>query len=142
MTEQLIEQETKLSYIVSFRGKAAIFAWSSTPEQTLKSSVDLKTKTRPSEIFWLAENLGCTLGHKKIFASNLDIYNRLLIYACVRPAIKNVEKATNLATLVLELNSYDTQYWASRFRELWWKHGNYKLLLKAVKAFKLFFNLE
>jgi hypothetical protein len=142
VTEQITQQETKIFYIVSFRGKATIFEWSSTPEQTLKSSVDLKTKTYPSEIFWLAENLGCMLGRQKVFAPNLDVYNRLLIYACVRPTIKNVEKATNLATLVLRLNSYDAQYWASRFRELWWKHENYKLLLKAIKAFKLFFELK
>lgn len=142
MNKQITQQETKLSYIVSFRGKVTIFAWSSVPEQTLKSSVDLKVKTRPPEILWLAENLGCLLGHRKVFASNLDIYNRLLIYACVRPTIKNAQKAANLAMLVLELNSYDAQYWASRFRELWWKHENYKLLLRAAKAFKLFFNLE
>ncbi|MEM3550643.1 MAG: hypothetical protein QXV01_06080 [Candidatus Bathyarchaeia archaeon] len=142
MNKQLKQQETKLSYIVDFRGETTIFAWSSTQEEKLKSSVDLKVKTKPPEILCLAENLGCLFGQRKVFASNLDVYNRLLIYACVRPTVKSVEKAATLATLVLEINSYDAQYWASRFRELWWRHGNYKHLLKAVKAFKLFFNFE
>jgi len=142
MTRQITQQEAKVSYTLSFRGQITTFLWSSTPGKSLKSSVDLKVKTRPTEVLWLAENLGCLFGHRKVFPSSLDIYNRLLIYACVRPTVRSIEKARSLATLVLELNSWDALYWASRFRELWWKHENYRHLLKAAKAFRLFFDLE
>jgi len=142
MSRQLTQQEPKVCYTISFRGEMTTFLWTAAPGKPLKSSVDLKVKMQPSEVMWLAENLGCLLGSGKVFASSLDIYNRLLIYACVRPTLKNLEKATSLAMLVLELNSWDALYWASRFRELWWKHEKYKRLLKAAKAFKLFFDME
>jgi len=128
--------------MVSIRGEVATFVWSSTPDNPSKSAVDLKVKMRPVEVLWLAEQLGCILRQRKVLASNLDIYNRLLIYACVRPTLKDAEKARSLASLVLELNSWDALYWASRFRELWWKHEKFMHLLKAAKAFKLFFGAE
>jgi len=142
VTRQLTQQEARACYFVSFRGHVTTFLWSSTREQPLKSSVDLKVKMRPSEVLWLAESLGCLFERGKVFASNLDIYNRLLIYACVRPTVRSIDKARSLASLVPELNSWDALYWASRFRELWWKHEKYKRLLKAAKAFKLFFDLD
>jgi hypothetical protein len=90
----------------------------------------------------LAENLGCSVEGSRISTSHLDFYNRLLVYACVRPTLKSVETIKSLAMLVLELNSWDALYWASRFRELWWEYGKYRHLSKAVKAFKLFFGLS
>jgi hypothetical protein len=128
--------------MIELKGDATTFIWSSTPKSPLKSSVDLKVKVPPSELLWLAEKLGCSTKGSRIIVSNLDIYNRLLVYACVRPLIKNIENVKDLTALVLELNNWDALYWASRFRELWWKHGNYKSLLKTAKAFKLFFGLD
>jgi len=142
MSRQQTQQEAKTCYVVRLKGETATFIWSSTPENPLRSSMDLKVKTRPLEILWLAENLGCSFGDGKVSASSLDLYNRLLVYACVRPAVKNVEKVRSLAMLVLELNSWDALYWASRFRELWWRHEGYRCLLKSARAFKLFFDLE
>ncbi|MEM2459570.1 MAG: hypothetical protein QXG66_05010, partial [Candidatus Bathyarchaeia archaeon] len=62
--------------------------------------------------------------------------------ACVRPLMRKPEKIDELAQLVFEINSLDALYWASRFREVWWKHAKYRKILKVAKAFKLFFNLE
>jgi len=129
-------------YIVRLRGKTATFIWSSTPDNPLRGSVDLKVKISPSELLWLAKNLNCPIKDNKIFLPSLDLYNRLLIYACIRPALKSVEKIRSLTTCVLELNSWDALYWASRFRELWWNYEKLRNLKSAVKAFKLFFNIH
>lgn len=128
--------------MVKLNGETATFLWSSTVENPLQSSIDLKVKTRPTELLWLANNLRCSIENGKITFSSLDPYNRLLIYASIRPTVKSAEKAGNLAMLVLELNSWDAFYWASRFRELWWEHKNYRRLSKVAKAFQLFFGLN
>lgn len=127
--------------MVKLKGKTATFLWSSAIENPLESSIDLKIKTRPTELLSLANNLRCPIEDGKIRFSSLDLYNRLLIYASVRPTLKSIEKAATLAMLVLELNSWDAFYWASRFRELWWEHKNRRPLFKAAKAFRLFFGL-
>jgi len=44
--------------------------------------------------------------------------------------------------LIKGMTGWDAHYWASHFRELWWENRRYRGLLKAVKAFKLFFGLE
>jgi hypothetical protein len=142
MSRQLTQQEAKVCYVIRLKEKRATFLWSSIPEKPLKSSVDLKSETYPSEILFLAENLGCLIDGERLFAPNIDIYNRLLIYACVRKTIRNIEKARVLAMLVLDINDWDALYWASKFRELWWKHNRYRPLLKAIKAFKFFFDLD
>lgn len=142
MIKQQAQQEGKACYMVRFRGDATTFIWSSTPENPLKSSVDLKVRVQPSDLLWLAENLGCPIEDGKILTSHLDLYNRMLVYACVRSTVKSIETARNLAMLILELNSWDALYWASRFRELWWEHRKYRYILKAVRAFKLFFGLS
>lgn len=128
--------------MVKLKGKTATFLWSSAVENPLESSIDLKIKTRPTELLSLANNLRCPIEDGKIRFSSLDLYNRLLIYASVRPTLKSIEKAATLAMLVLELNSWDAFYWASRFRELWWEHKNHRQLFKAAKAFRLFFGLS
>lgn len=141
MSEQ-IYLNSKVLYVLKLRGSKATFTWSSLPSSKLKSSIDLKVKVNPSEIFWLAENFSCLCKNNIIYAPNLDAYNRLVIYACVRPSIKDVEKAKYLALQVVELNNWDAHYWASKFRELWWTHRKYKPLMKVAKSFKLFFNIE
>ena len=121
-------------------GKTLTFIWSSTPNTPLKGSVDLKIRQIP-ELPLIAKNMGCQIQNGRIIIPDLDIYNRLLIYACVRISLRSRRKIKDLATLVFELGNLDAHYWASRFRELWWKHGKYRPLLNTAKAFKLFFGL-
>lgn len=134
--------QTGISFRVRFRKNKAEFLWSSTPERPIRGSVDLRVRVNPLELSWLARNLGCLVESEDVLVPSLDAYNRLLVYACVRPTIKDDEKAVNLALLVLDLNGWDAHYWASRFRELWWKFGLYRPLIRIVKAFKLFFGLD
>jgi hypothetical protein len=141
MTEQIAEQG-KILYNVSFRGETATFLWSPNPEGSLRSSVDLKVKKCVPEIKWLARNLGCSSDQERVLTSNFDSYNRLLIYACVRPTLKNAQKASDLAIIAMNITSWDALYWASRFREIWWRNENYRSLIKSTKAFRLFFGLE
>lgn len=135
-------QEFKPRYVVRLAGKTATFLWSSSPDATLKSSVDLKVKSHLSEILWLAKNMGCSSEDNMIFVRNLDAYNRLIIYAWIRSTVKKPETAKKLASLVLDINSWDALYWASRLRELYWNREKYSRRLRLAKAFKLFFGLE
>ena len=139
--EQALE-EKRLCYKVRFMQETATFLWSSNLNSPLESAVDLKIKTWPKELFRIAKNLNCPIKNEEILLPNSDPYNRLLIYACVRPTVKNLEKARTLVMLILELNSWDALYWASRFRELWWEYKTHRRLLKVARAFKLFFGLS
>jgi hypothetical protein len=143
MTSQLIlENSSTPRYAISLKGNMVTFLWSAATHENLESSVDLKIKTRLEELQSLAVNLGCMVHQKKIIVPKLDAYNRLLIYASVRPLMRKTEKVEELAQLVFEISSLDALYWASRFREVWWKHAKYRRIMKIVKAFKLFFDLE
>lgn len=129
-------------YIINLKGNVATFLWSAASQENLESSIDLRIRIKPEELYSLAENLGCINDQGKIIFPDFDSYNRLLIYACVRPLIKKSEKIEELVQLVFEINDLDALYWASRFREIWWKYAKYRRILKVAKAFKLFFNLE
>jgi len=143
MTSQLIlEDSFTPRYAISLKGNIATFLWSAATHENLESSVDLKIKTRQEELCSLAVNLDCMIQQKKIIVPKLDAYNRLLIYASVRPLVRKTEKVEELARLVFEISSLDALYWASRFREVWWKHAKYRKIMKIVRAFKLFFGLE
>ena len=131
---------TQKTYFSIKLGKSMTFIWSSTPDNPLKGSIDLKIRQIP-ELLLIAKSLGGKVQNGRIIIPNLDIYNRLLIYACVRTSLRSGRKIRDLATLVFELSNLDAHYWASRFRELWWRHGKYRLLLNTAKAFKLFFDL-
>jgi len=143
MLRETLSAKTHRPYIaVRQKGKTATFMWTSSPESRLKSSVDLKIKIEWDEILWFAKILNCQTERNEIIFSNLDPYNRVLIYACVRKTIQSPRKASQLANLVLNLNSWEAFYWASSIREIWWEHKSVKKLYKAAKAFKILFNLE
>ncbi len=125
-----------------YRGKTATFLWTSTPETLLKSSVDLKVRIEWDELLWFAKILNLPLKGNLIIFPDLDIYNRVLIYACVRKFIRSPKIAKKLAYLVLDFNSWEAFYWASCIRENWWRHRSLRKLHRTAKAFKVMFELE
>ena len=139
MSKQALEN---ISYVITFNGSKASFFWTSEPKKLVRALMDLQTKVSSRELLWLAENMSCIIRGKRIYAPSLDSYNRLIVYACVRPSLKDMEKAKHLAFQVLGMNSFDAHYWASKFREIWWNYERYRSLAKSVRAFKLFFNME
>ena len=141
MSEQITEAESPICYLINLDGNQARFIWSSNPFSQLESSLDLKSRVSKIELLYLADILNCPVKENMILPSNLELYSRLLIYASVRPTIRGGSGPRDLAQLVMNLNGIDTNYWASRFRELWWRHGHYRPLMKASKSFKLFFGL-
>jgi len=86
--------------------------------------------------------MGCSVNKDIVVIHNLDVYNRLIIYAWVRSTLRDPKAAKRLALLVMDINSWDALYWASRLRELYWNREEYSKRLKLAKAFKLFFGLE
>ena len=135
-------QEDPIRYLLKLERGYARFIWSSNPWSPLEGSIDLKVRVNLIELFYLADVLNCSVKDEEILPQSLEIYNRLLLYACIRPTIRDRGKAMDLAQLVLDLNSLDAHYWASRFRELWWRHGCYRPLMKTSKSFKLFFGVD
>jgi hypothetical protein len=136
------EQEAiplKPLYLIKAYGKSVKFTWSSNPRKPLRGSTDLKARIGFSELLKLAAKMGCQVNGSEILPPNQDAYNRLLIYACVRTALKKPSEVLKLANCVVEMNSWDAHYWASAFRRLWWSGTSYRNLRQAVKAFKLFF---
>jgi hypothetical protein len=136
------EQEAiplKPLYLIKAYSKNVKFTWSSNPRKPLRGSTDLKARIGFSELLKLAAKMGCQVNGSEILPPNQDAYNRLLIYACVRTALKKPSEVLKLANCVVEMNSWDAHYWASAFRRLWWSGTSYRNLRQAVKAFKLFF---
>jgi hypothetical protein len=129
-------------YRIKANGKTVRFIWSSNPKKPLKGSTDLKSRVGFHELLKLAGGMGCQANGSEILLPNQDIYNRLLIYACVRNSLRKPSGVLRLADCVVEMSGWDALYWASAFRKLWWSSSNYRSLRKAVKAFKLFFNVE
>ena len=141
--ECFLSKKTHKPYIaIRYGGKTATFLWTSSRESILKSSVDLRIRVGQDEFLWLAKVLGCRVNKNEIVFSNLDQYNRILIYAYVRKTIRSPGKANCLANLILDLNSWEAFYWASVIRENWWEHRSIKKLYRVAKSFKLLFNLE
>ncbi|MGB9809532.1 MAG: hypothetical protein ACPLSA_05765 [Caldanaerobacter sp.] len=134
---------TETKYQIRLARNEATFIWGSTPQSPLKYSIDLKTKINPKELLLLAKEFSIPVEENKILVQNLELYNRLLIYACVRPSLReNIENIRKLQEKIFDMTSWDAHYWASAFRELWWKHGKRLKLQKAVKAFRIFFEIE
>lgn len=141
MSEEGTAFTIKPVYVIKAHGRTVKFTWSSSPERPLKGSIDLRARVSFSELLGLARGVHCQVSGSEILPPNLDAYNRLLIYACVRPALKRPTEVLRLADCVAEMSGWDAHYWASAFRELWWSRRNHKGLREAVRAFKLFFNI-
>jgi len=131
----------KTCFTVRLYQRSAAFYWSLCPA-VKGGNLDLKAKVPLRELRSLAKELGCEVAGSRIIAPDIDQYNRLIIYAAIRPTIASPAKAVELMWLIKGMTGWDAHYWASHFRELWWENRRYRGLLKAVKAFKLFFGLE
>jgi hypothetical protein len=142
MKATALEQILQTKYQIQLSKNKATFIWSSTPENPLESSIDLKTKINPYELLLLAKEFNCPVDDNRILIQNLEQYNRLLIYACVRPLLKNAESICKLQEKIFDMTSWDAHYWASAFRESWWKYGKHSELHRLIKAFILFFELK
>ena len=142
MSEQEATFILKPLYLIRAYSKTVKFTWSSNPRKPLKGSTDLKARVSFSELLKLAVKMGCQVNGSEILPPNQDAYNRLLIYACVRTAIKKPSEVLKLANCIIEMNGWDAHYWASAFRKLWWSGTRLRNLRQAVKAFKLFFGIE
>lgn len=142
MSQQETASTLKPLYMIRAYSKTVKFTWSSNPRKPLKGSTDLKARVSFSELLKLARNLGCQVNGPEILPPNQDAYNRLLVYACVRPALKWPREVLSLADCVVKMSGWDALYWASAFRELWWLSCNHRSLRKAIRAFKLFFNIS
>jgi len=136
------EQILQTKYQIKLSKNKATFIWSSTPENPLKSSIDLKTKINPYELLLFAKEFNCPADDSRILVQNLEQYNRLLIYACVRALLKNAGSIRKLKEQILNMTSWDAHYWASAFRESWWKYGKHSELQRLIKAFILFFEIK
>ena len=132
--------ETK--YLIKLTKDKATFIWGSTPQKPLRSSIDLKVRINPKELLLLAREFNASVRGDRIFVQDLETYNRLLIYACVRPSLRrNLKSVHRLREQISNMTSWDSHYWASAFRELWWRYGRITKLRNVVKAFRLFFEI-
>jgi len=138
----MIENRVERRHFIKLNGEMAEFVWSSTPENPTRGSTDLRIKVKVGELLHLARVLGCSRERDVISVPSLDAYNKLLLYSAVRASIRRPDKAKELAELILDLKGWDIHYWASKFRELWWRYRRPSRLMKTAKAFKLLSGLE
>jgi len=142
-TKNLNQELLNINYQIKLNKKEAIFIWGSTPQKPLKSSIDLKARINPKELVLLAKEFDAHIYSNKILVHDLDTYNRLLIYASVRSSLgKDPERIHKFREVIFDMTSWDAHYWASAFRELWWKYGKRNKLRNMIKAFMLFFEIK
>lgn len=122
------------AFKVRMYGKSAAFTWLST--------CDLKAKVDAEELARAARKMGLHVNGRTITVDDLDAYNRLLIYAAVRPFLKHASQANSLLWLVRNLNGWQASYWASEFREAWWAKPGPRSIRRVARAFITLFELE
>jgi len=142
MSVETIREIIQTRYQIKLSKNRATFTWSSNRLTSLKSSVDLKTRIDPRELTILAKSFGALVERDKIIIQDLEQYNRLLIYACVRTSLRRAENISKLQAQIFGMTTWDAHYWAAAFREQWWKKGKSSGLRRLVKAFKLFFEID
>ena len=121
---------TQAAFKIRIYKKSVSFTWLST--------CDLKAKVNVGELVRLAWKLGLDANGSSITVDSLDAYNRLLVYAAVRPFLDN---GAELALLVQNMNSWEASYWASVIREAWWAGEGQRGVSRVAKAFITLFGL-
>lgn len=121
------------TFKIRLYGKSVSFTWLST--------CDLKAKIDAEELARVARKMGLQVSGRTIAVDDLDGYNRLLIYAAVRPLLRSASQAHELLWLVRNLNSWQAGYWASEFREAWWARPSPSSVRRVAKAFITLFEL-
>jgi tRNA U38,U39,U40 pseudouridine synthase TruA len=129
---------SSILYGIHIIDNKAKFIWDNTNKDLVNGSIDLLIDVNVKDIVRVAKIFKCEItnidNEYKIIIPNYDVYNRLLIYAYVKPLLNNNEK---LIRIVISMDYVDAMYWASKFREAWWYENIWKYNL--AKAFKLFF---
>jgi len=128
-----LEKAVQARFKVRVYRKVAAFTWLST--------CDLKAEVDVDELARVARKMGLKVDGATIRVEDLDAYNRLLLYAAVRPYLRHASQANELLWLVRNMNSWEAGYWASAFREAWWARPNAKSVRRVAKAFITLFEL-
>jgi hypothetical protein len=123
----------KVYYVIKLKDNTAKFIWSSSPES---ENVDLEVQVNPREMIEIAKRFKCDFKDNIIYIPNFDVYNRLLIYAYIRPLL-NEKELMKVMKIISDLSYIDAFYWASKFREKYWYENKWEYNL--AEAFKLFF---
>ena len=101
---------------------------------------DLEAKISWKELGFIGKRLGCKVSNDKVYAKNQSDYDRLLIFAAVRPTLKHHIKASDLSEVVLKLNGYDLNYWALQFKKAFW-YEERSQIARVAKSFSILFGL-
>lgn len=70
-----------------------------------------------------------------------DLFEKLVVYACVRQTIRKVEKVLELRSILKSLGLFETHFWAATFIERFRERSNRKSLYRPAKAFKILYGL-
>lgn len=128
-----MEKAVQARFRVRLYRRTVAFRWLSTCD--LKASIDV------DELVQVAQKMGLRTSGSTMIVDDLDAYNRLLVYAAVRPRLKHASQANELLWLVRNLNPWEAGYWASAFREAWWARPDPKNVRRVAKAFMTLFEL-
>jgi len=126
-----VKKAAQATFKIRLYRKSVAFTWLST--------CDLKAKVNVEELTRIARKLGLNANGTSITVDSLDLYNRLLVYAAVRPFLKN---AAELTWLVQNMNSWEASYWASALRETWWAGEGQRGVSRVARAFITLFELR
>jgi hypothetical protein len=101
---------------------------------------DLEADVKWKELCFLAKRMGCNVSNDKVYAKNQSEYDRLLIFAAVRPTLEHKATVSDLSDVVLKLNGYDLNYWALQFKKAFW-YEEHSQVARVAKSFSILFGL-
>ncbi|WP_048146709.1 hypothetical protein [Pyrococcus abyssi] len=109
-----------------------------TEGQKVPGRVEARTRVYLPEFLEFAKDLGWEVkGKKRITLTTHDdyAYLRLLVYGVVMSATKDPVKWDYLKDHVLSMESIPLRYWASKFKNVYWKYKNRGKLLYLARRF-------
>lgn len=129
-----------LTMIVRKNPSTVEFIHTSKFNSITEGAKDLEAEVNWKELCFISKRLGCQISTEKIYAKNQSDYDRLLIFAAVRPTLKHQTVVPDLSDIVLKLNGYDLNYWALQFKKAFWYEDNSQVA-RVAKAFNVLFGL-
>ncbi|BAA29995.1 hypothetical protein [Pyrococcus horikoshii] len=97
--------------------------------------VEAKARVFLPEYSDFAKGLGFEVKKRRMTTENDYAYLRAMIYGVVMGVLRNPGDWERLEERVLEMEPIELRYWASKFRNVYWKYKNMRRLMFLARRF-------
>jgi hypothetical protein len=107
-------------------------------DKYIKGKIEGTARVFLPEFINFAKHLGFEVSGKKRITLKTDddyAYLRLFVYAMVMQSLRDKTTWGKLEDCIISMDALSLRYWASTFRNKYWKYKNRRKLLKIAKYF-------